>query len=159
LRGYKGQVYEGGIRIPFAMQWKGHLPMGRKVQQPIIALDVVPTALAAAGGAPAAEDKLDGVNLLPFLKGEAEKPPHDRLFWRMGQQHAARVGDWKLIATGDSGPWELYDLAKDRCEQQDLAGAQPDRVRQLAAAWQKHDDEFTRVREESPATTKQLMPK
>ena len=70
---------------------------------------------------------------------------------------AIRVGDWKLIATGQEGPWELYDLGKDRCEQQDLAAANPDRVRRLAALWKEHDDEYVRRRESWAPTTKRRM--
>src|ERR1035437_10517143 len=67
LRGYKGQVLEGGIRIPYIIQWKGHLPAGKVCDQPVISLDIHPTAVAAAGGALSPDWKLDGVNLLPFL--------------------------------------------------------------------------------------------
>ena len=67
------------------------------------------------------------------------------------------MGDWKLIATGASGPWELYNLATDRAEQKDLASANPDRVRQLSARWKECDDEFVRVREKAPPSTKRLM--
>ena len=67
------------------------------------------------------------------------------------------MGDWKLIATGANGPWELYDLSKDRCEQQDLASAQPDRVAKLAAMWTSHDAEYVRTRESAPPTTRLRM--
>jgi len=134
LRGYKGQVYEGGIRIPFAMQWKGHVPAGKKADRPLISLDIVPTVLAASGATPTAEDKLDGVNLLPFLKGEVEKAPHDRLFWRMGEQHAARVGDWKLVCRRGQPP-ELYNLAEDIGEKVDLAARNPGKLKELQAAY------------------------
>src|ERR1035437_5537968 len=67
LRGYKGQVLEGGIRIPYIIQWKGHLPAGTVCDQPVISLDIHPTAVAAAGGGVSPDWKLDGVNLLPFL--------------------------------------------------------------------------------------------
>jgi arylsulfatase A-like enzyme len=134
LRGNKAQVYEGGIRIPFAMQWKGHLPAGKKVNQPIIALDIVPTVLYAASSTPVTEDKLDGVNLLPFLKGETEKPPHDQLFWRMGEQHAARIGDWKLVGRRGQAA-EIYYLPKDISEKTDLAARHPEKVKELQTAY------------------------
>jgi len=136
LRGTKGQVYEGGVRVPFALQWQGQVPAGKKVMDPVISLDILPTALAAAGGAPAAEDKFDGVNLLPFLKGEDAKPPHDRLFWRMGEQHAARVGDWKLVCARRQPP-EVYHLAEDIGERTDLAAATPEKLKELQAAYQE----------------------
>ena len=64
------------------------------------------------------------------------------------------MSDWKLVATGQTGPWELYDLSKDRCEQRDLAAGQPGRVQKLAAMWTEHDAEFVRRRESAPQTTK-----
>jgi len=134
LRGYKGQMYEGGIRIPFAIQWKSHIPSGKKIHQPIISLDVLPTVLAAVGSPPSPEDKLDGVNLLPFLKGETDKPPHDRLFWRMGRQYAARVGDWKLVCVEGKAK-ELYNLAEDISEKNDLSAKNPDKLKELQTAY------------------------
>jgi arylsulfatase A-like enzyme len=134
LRGCKGQVYEGGIRIPFAIQWPGHLPAGLTVREPVISLDIVPTALVAASGVPGAEDRLDGANLLPFLKGETGNAPHDRLFWRMGGQSAARVGDWKLVCQRGQ-PAEVYNLAEDVGEKTNLAGKAPEKLRELQAAY------------------------
>lgn len=82
LRGGKGQLYEGGIRIPFLVQWSGHLPAGVVYDPPVSSLDLLPTALAATGINPTDEAKLDGVDLLPYLKGLKNGPPHDRLYWR-----------------------------------------------------------------------------
>ena len=67
------------------------------------------------------------------------------------------TGDWKLIATGDDGPWELYDLGKDRSEQNNVAAVNPDLASRLSAKWKAVDDEFTRTRESAPASTKELM--
>jgi len=134
LRGFKGQVLEGGIRIPFMMQWKGHLPAGKTCDQPVISLDIHPTAVAAAGGKLGPEAKLDGVNLIPYLAGQNKQAPHDRLFWRFGQQWAVRMGQWKLEAQGPAGP-ELYNLAEDVGEKDNLASKQPDKVKELQAAY------------------------
>ncbi|MFB3827534.1 MAG: sulfatase [Bryobacteraceae bacterium] len=133
LRGYKGQVLEGGIRVPYMVQWKGRIPAGKTYDQPVISLDILPTAVSAAGGRPAAN--LDGVNLLPYLTGKASGRPHDRLYWRFGPQAAIRAGDWKLLRTG--GDWELYNLAQDIGEAKNLAGSDPARVKELAAAWEQ----------------------
>src|SRR5436189_157057 len=95
LHGFKAQTWEGGIRVPWIMQWKGHLPVGKVDDRPIIQLDVLPTALAAAGVAVKPEWQLDGVNLLPYLIGEKPGVPHEALYWRFGQQIALRMGDWK----------------------------------------------------------------
>ncbi|MBI2929655.1 MAG: sulfatase-like hydrolase/transferase [Verrucomicrobia bacterium] len=74
LRGYKGDLYEGGIRVPVLMQWKGHLPADTVVDTPVSTLDILPTAVAAAGGSAPAAWQLDGVNLLPFLLGQTTTP-------------------------------------------------------------------------------------
>ena len=135
LRGYKGQVLEGGIRVPFLIQWQGRLPAGKVYDHPVIALDIHPTAVAAGGGSIPAKAGLDGVNLLPFLTGSVKTPPHDRLMWRFSPQSAIRMGDWKLVRLGD-GPSQLFNLAQDIAEKNDLAASQPDRVKQLEAAYQ-----------------------
>src|SRR5207253_7121024 len=103
LRGHKAQTWEGGIRVPFLVQWKGVLAAGKLYDAPVIQLDILPTALAAAGVAARSEWKLDGVNLLPFLAGENPKPPHQALYWRFGQQIALRMGDWKLVKAPGGG--------------------------------------------------------
>lgn len=135
LRGYKGQVLEGGIRIPYIIQWKGHLPAGKVCDQPVISLDIHPTALAAAGGALSPDWKLDGVNLLPFLTGEKAGPPHEALFWRYGPQHAARKGDWKLLVQARQAAPQLYNLARDIGEAHDLAAEEPAKLKELQASY------------------------
>ena len=79
------------------VQWKGHLPAGKVDDRPVIQLDILPTALAAAGVEIKPEWKLDGVNLLPYLNGQKSGVPHEALYWRFGQQMAIRMGDWKLV--------------------------------------------------------------
>ncbi len=137
-RGQKGQVFEGGIRVPFFMQWKAKLPRGRVNDHPVIALDVHPTAVAAAGGTIPASARLDGVNLLPHATGSRTAPPHESLFWRFGPQAAVRKGDWKLVWEND--PPRLYNLAADAAESTDLASSQPAKMRELREtyeAWNK----------------------
>src|SRR5207253_2836501 len=97
LRGHKGQVYEGGIRVPFLVSWPDKLAKGQDFAAPVIQLDIFPTALAAAGIEKPADLKLDGVNILPYLRNEAKGLPHSHLFWRTGggDQFAVRQGDWK----------------------------------------------------------------
>lgn len=139
LRGYKGQVFEGGFRVPFEVQWKGHIPGGQVYDKPVISLDVFPTAVAAAGGQPASN--LDGVNLLPYLEGKASGTPHEQLFWRFGVQWATRKGDWKLLSMGKGEP-QLYNLAQDIGEKTDLATSEPQKVAELKAAYDKWDAEL-----------------
>src|SRR3954454_1286709 len=98
LRGEKGGLYEGGIRVPFLMSWEGRPPAGRVDDRPVSALDVFPTALVAAGVPPPGDaPSLDGVDLLPFLTEAHRGRPHDRLYWRVGPKAALRLGDWKLV--------------------------------------------------------------
>jgi len=135
LRGYKGQVLEGGIREPFIIQWKDHVPAGKVDDRPVIALDIHPTALAAAGVPLSADWKLDGVNLLPYLTGENTGLPHDTLYWRFHDQHAIRRGDWKLVQTRIDPKPQLYNLAQDVSETTDLADKEPAKFKELNDAW------------------------
>lgn len=131
LSGGKGSLLEGGIRIPFMMQWKGRLPAGKVYDAPVTSLDILPTALAAAGAKPLAPAQLDGVNLIPFLAGEKKDPPHDVLFWRYGGQFAVRRGDWKLVRQNARAEFQLFNLARDVGETHNLAAEHPARVQEL----------------------------
>jgi arylsulfatase A-like enzyme len=132
LRGFKASTWEGGIRVPFCAQWKGRLPASKTYDHPIIQLDILPTALAAAGAPADADAKLDGVDLLPYLTGENENRPHETLYWRFGNQWAIRHGDWKLVVAGRSDPaGELFNLADDKSESKNLAAEMPEKVSEL----------------------------
>ncbi|WP_395747222.1 sulfatase [Prosthecobacter sp.] len=141
LRGAKGMVYEGGMRVPFLVSWPAKIKPG-KYEQPVIALDFLPTALAAADSAGLAPQNLDGVNLLPFLSGEKTGAPHDTLFWRTGGpggNNAVRRGSMKLVRLGTAQP-ELYDLSTDIGESKNIAAEKPAVVQELVAAiadWEK----------------------
>ena len=137
LRGFKTDLFEGGIRVPFLVQWKGVIPAGLVYGQPVMGFDVHATALAAAGLPLDSEPKLDGVDLLPFLKGEKAGPPHERLFWRSGRSHAVREGDWKLVHQPRAADRTLlFNLAEDIGEQTDLSEKMPEKLKQLEAAYQ-----------------------
>ena len=140
FRGFKGQVLEGGIRVPFLVQWKGRLPGGQVYRQPVISLDILPTAMAAAGIAPARDSKLDGVDLLPHLQGRATAAPHELLCWRFGPQAAVRKANWKLIRSRDGD--QLYDLAADMGEGHDLAADQPQKVAELVRDYEQWDKQL-----------------
>lgn len=139
LRGFKMTTWEGGPRVPFCCQWKGTLPAGKTYENPIMNLDILPTALAAAGVEAKSEWKLDGVNLLPYLTGKNDKRPHETMYWRYGDQWAIRQGDWKLVAGngGDKTNGELYNLASDISESKNLAADNPDKARELKSLWDK----------------------
>ena len=160
LRGSKRTTLEGGVRVPFAVSWKGRLPAGKSYDLPVIQLDILPTALAAAGIDATSEKPLDGVNLLPYFLGEKATAPHETLYWRFGEQMAIRRGDWKLVrydaaADGDvdrnqrrsaaavHGP-KLYDLAADIGEATDQAAKRPEKVAELQAAWDAWNRELVK---------------
>ena len=139
LRGFKMTTFEGGPRVPFLVQWKGRIPAGKTYDLPVMNLDVMPTIMVAAGRPIAEAAADDGVDLIPFFTGASPGRPHETMFWRFVDQWAVRSGDWKLVvAEGGSGAPELYDLANDIGEQNDLAASHPERVaelRKLYAAW------------------------
>ncbi|MFM8618147.1 MAG: sulfatase [Opitutaceae bacterium] len=138
LRGFKMTTFEGGPRVPFLAQWKGRWPAGKVYDLPVMNLDVLPTVVTAAGGKPESSWRLDGVDLTPFVTGADAARPHETLYWRYGPQWAVRHGDLKLVVSkGGSGKPELYDLSKDIGESKDLAAAQPAKVRELQALWDK----------------------
>jgi arylsulfatase A-like enzyme len=144
LRGFKLTMWEGGIRVPFMVQWKGKIRAGKTDDRPVIQLDILPTALAAAGAQADPSWKLDGVNLLPFLNGEKSGKPHETLYWRMGPQWAVRHGDFKLVAAREGGkiqPPGLYNVVQDPGESKDLSAAQPEKVKELRALWEKWNAE------------------
>jgi arylsulfatase A-like enzyme len=142
LRGGKGQVYEGGHRVPAIAWWPGRIAAGRVTHQTAVTMDLVPTALELAGVTPpaaGAPDRLDGVSLVPLLLRD-EPLPARTLFWQSppgadaGSRKAVRQGPWKLVDN------ELYHLADDLAESRDLAAERPEIVRELKAklaAWER----------------------
>jgi len=146
LRGGKGAVYEGGIRMPFLAQWKGRLPGGRVYERPVSTLDVFATASAAAGVSLPNDRRVDGVDLLPYLDGRADGAPHETLYWRMGAVAALRHADWKLVLAepheAAKRRLELFDLAHDIGEANNLAARQPEKVTELLAIWERLDREM-----------------
>jgi len=132
LRGTKGTILEGGIRVPMAMRWPDRLPGGDSFELPVSTLDLVPTMMAAAGGRLPADRDYDGVDLLAHLTGDAVSRPHPTLFWRIDDGAALRRGDWKLVRTPDRQHW-LFDLTADLSETTDLAAAEPEIAAELRA--------------------------
>ena len=145
LRDGKGSVYEGGIRIPYLVQWKGKLPEGSEYDKPVISLDIFSTAAAVANAEMDKRKTIDGVNLLPYLTGENKGRPHDQLFWRISNRTAIRAGDWKLLRNpgrGQDGAWELYNLADDLSETNNLASSQPTKLKEMIKAWESMNGEM-----------------
>jgi uncharacterized sulfatase len=140
-RGWKITFFEGGIRVPFFMRWPGVIPAGTVVSDPVHHFDVYATA-AAAAEAPLPQDRrIDGVDLVPFARGEARAVPHDRLFWRTGHYQVALVDGWKLQVNDRWEVARLYHLTDDPTEQRDLAARMPEKVAELRRALAEHDAE------------------
>ena len=126
-------LFEGGIRVPMIVSWPQTLEAGKVYHQPTSALDVFATACAAAGISLPPELTLDGVDLLPYLRGERTESPHEALFWSNGPNKAVRMGKWKLIIVGKHK--FLFDLESDLGETNNLAEADPDELQKLERAW------------------------
>jgi arylsulfatase A-like enzyme len=156
LRGEKSTLFEGGIRVPFIVKWPRMLPAGTKYEQAVSALDIMATAAVAAGMKDLTPLALDGVDLIPYLRGDRAGRPHEILHWRFIRHHAVRQGDWKLVRPSD-GPGGLFDLSKDVSETTDLSAAHPDIVRKLEelhAAWEKQMPDPGPVPRPKPAAQK-----
>ena len=132
FRGGKSSLYEGGLRVPFIAYWPGRIAPGQVGDYLGCFTDVMPTLAELAGAKP--PDGIDGLSLVPTLLGEKAagrpQPQHEYLYWEAGLKRAVRCGQWKLVGTPKQ--WELYDLAADIEEQQDVAAKHPDVVRKLA---------------------------
>ncbi len=138
--GGKGDLHEGGHRVPAALRWPGRIAAGTRDDSLCSALDLAPTILELAGAAPPGDHELDGLSLAPLLQGDG-MPTGRRLFWEWGNRFgddvyvAAREGSWKIVGT--RADLALYDLDADPGESDDLSERHPERVAQLLAA---HDE-------------------
>lgn len=133
LRGFKQQNYEGGIRTPFIVSWPSRFKGGRMIDTPVTSLDILPTALDAAGVALPTAKPLDGASLLPLLTGRS-RTHLPTFYWSEGGEAggwAVRSGDWKLVAQRGQMKAELFNLAADPGEQTDLAASQRAKVAEL----------------------------
>ena len=136
LRGEKGSMYEGGLRVPFLMRWTGTLAPKQTIDVPVSSLDIFPTSVALAGAS--LPQNLDGRNLLPLLLQQKTELPVADFFWRQGRKAALRSGDWKIVqmrGTREKPVWELYNLANDKSETIDLATEQSEKRMELQTRW------------------------
>ena len=142
LRGNKGDAWEGGFRVPFAIQWRGELPADSSYENPVSALDLGATIVALAGAAVSKDKPLDGVNLIPFLNGENKSKPHDTIYLRQFDRNrfAVRNGNEKIIIPWKGAAPQLYDLSNDIGEQKDIAKEKPMRVQELDVLRKKWND-------------------
>lgn len=140
LRGHKGQLWEGGIRVPFLISWPQKLPAGKVWNHPVSTLDVLPTALAAAGAKSANEAKLDGIDLISAMADPNTKPSVRPLYWRLREKEfAVREGDWKLLERPNQ-PAELYNLTNDPQEKSNVGPDNPEPLKRLTSLlvdWKK----------------------
>jgi arylsulfatase A-like enzyme len=163
LRLHKSWVNEGGIASPLIVHWPAGIKDHNQLRHdPCHFVDILPTLVELAGGdaarnVPAGAPRLAGRSLVPAFRKDGAAP-HEFLYFNHNNNRALRVGDWKLIATGEKGPWELYNLRTDRSELKNLAAAEPARVQQMAATWKQHDDDFVKTRESAAPTDRKRMP-
>ena len=154
LRGAKGMLFEGGIRVPLVMRWPGHVPSGTSSAEPVHAIDLFPTLAELAHASPASNVPIDGVSLVPLFEGR--DLARDALFWhfpvylegdrttvgpwRTTPVGAMRAGRWKLIEWFETGKLELFDLRLDPGESTDVSLERPDLTIALGKrieAWRK----------------------
>ncbi|MEO0478079.1 MAG: sulfatase [Planctomycetota bacterium] len=132
LRGTKGTVLEGGLRVPMLMRWPRRLAAGTEYSHPVSTLDLLPTFDEAARSTIKSDRALDGVSLLPFLTDDDGSRPHETLYWKLNWGAAIRRGDAKLVRTPDEQTW-LFDLASDPEETTDLSESNPQLAHALGA--------------------------
>jgi arylsulfatase A-like enzyme len=130
-RGGKLTNFEGGIKIPFMMEWKGHINPGTVYNYPVISLDIFATVASTIGIDLPTDRKYDGVDLVPYVNGQVKTAPHQALYWRSEFNKAIRKGDWKLIVNEYDNTSQLYDLAIDSTEMNNLSMQKPEVVKQL----------------------------
>ncbi|WP_439619275.1 sulfatase [Hyphomonas sp.] len=140
-RGWKITLFEGGIRVPMFVKWPARIAPGTSVDTPVAHIDVMPTLAAAAGARLPEGVEIDGRDMLPGAMGTGTiRHPDDALFWQSGYYRVVRAGDWKLQVDGRQGKSWLFDLANDPTEQANLAGTRPDKLSELQALLDAHQE-------------------
>ncbi len=155
LRGGKGMLYEGGVRVPFIARWTGTIPAGTSTAQPAVHVDLYPTFLELAGAERPADYVLDGESIAAVLTAPTESIDHGPIYWhfpgylesyikediwRTTPVSVIRDGDWKLLEFFEDGRLELYNLAEDLSETNDVGDANPEIVNRLHAQLQEWRD-------------------
>lgn len=154
LRGGKGQLYEGGVRVPLIIRWPGEVPAGTSTSEPVISIDFYPTFVELVGAEVPIDHVLDGVNLLPLLRDPEANLDREALYWhfpgylqtrqpgswRTAPVGTIRAGDWKLLQFFEDNTIELYNLADDIGEHHDLSEVRTDKAQELIGkleAWRE----------------------
>ena len=141
FRGHKGMLFEGGIKVPFFINYPKLIPPDSKYTKLVTSLDLYPTLLGAAGGQPTRPDLLDGTNLFPFILGEKSGVPHEYFYWRSvgGFEYAVRRNEYKLYKSAYKQTTLLFNLQEDPFERNDIAGQNPDMILELERAYDDWD--------------------
>ncbi|TRX71148.1 sulfatase-like hydrolase/transferase [Carboxylicivirga sp. M1479] len=141
LKGYKGNKYEGGQRVPFFMHWPAKI-RGRQTYNGLSSsLDIFASSIDAAGADKARFKDLDGVSLLPFVIGKEDGEPHSELYWRKNQSQALRQGDYKLIKVDRLG-YRMYNLRNDLSERRDLSQVELGKFDELCSKMEEYDHQM-----------------
>jgi arylsulfatase A-like enzyme len=146
LKAGKLTQFEGGIRVPFMMKWKGKVPAGTRYKYPVSSTDIYATSVAAAGGVLPSDREYDGVNIVPYVTGKNKGRPHEALFWRADHIWALRDGDYKLILSTRDGWAELYNLITDQSEEINLKEQMPELYEKLREEHENWQNEKLKVK-------------
>lgn len=143
LRGQKSDLFEGGVRVPFAIQWPAKIKAGKVYNHPVISLDIFATIIAQAKTTVKTKNALDGVNLIPYITGEKNEAPHDYLFWRKfdAKNYAVRNANEKMVLKGGSEEM-LFDLDQDVSEQNNLSTERKENSNRLSGDLRKWESEL-----------------
>jgi arylsulfatase A-like enzyme len=139
LRGTKGSVYEGGLRVPFAMQWKGVIPANTSYEESVSSLDIMASIVDILDIKTNPKKPLDGVNIIPYLTGKKKGAPHEYLFWRKWEQNAMAAinADYKLLKVKKNAETEFYNLKKDVSEKENIKDSNSKKVQEIQKEWDK----------------------
>lgn len=141
LKGFKGNKYEGGHRVPFFIHYPAKIEGGREFNRLTSSLDIFATSVDAAGGKFDTDKPLDGVSLIPYLTGKKNGNPHDKLFWRKDKMAASRIGDYKMIRVENMG-YRLYNLAENLLETNNLTETEPRKLADIQQEMKKWENEL-----------------
>ncbi len=147
LRGRKGQMFEGGVRVPFLMRWPGKIAPGTVSDEFLTALEVFPMLVKAAGSSLPEDVELDGFDMLPILQGQA-KSERESMFWERQGEFGARLGRWKLVHSRRGGG--LFDLSEDLAESNDLTKELPDVLKRVRRAYRDWVQEMAAAEPRGP---------
>jgi arylsulfatase A-like enzyme len=141
LRGKKGDLFEGGIRVPFAVKWEGIIPAGITYIKPVSSLDIMATIVAQTDIKINPLRPLDGVDLIPYLTGISNDEPHDYLFWRKWEQNAMAIrnANYKLVSNSqmDQNAPQLFEMTADISETTNIQSNQHEAASSLLLKWQE----------------------